>query len=215
MFGEDDHKFEIIWVNVALYVYYHIAAFYGLLVPKTGGTHLVQLGMILLSAFGMTVGAHQLFAHRSFKANKKLKAMLIFMHTAFCLHSVHDYARYHRSHHKFIDTNADPHNSKRGFFFTHMGWLLAKKHEEFEKFSKKIDIKDILTDKMVMFQHKYFLVLGFLIGFALPVSISWLFCGDSFITALNYNCFRHILIFHIALSTNSISHRYGYRPFDK
>lgn len=32
--------------------------------------------------------------------------------------------RDHRVHHKFTDTNADPHNSKRGLFFSHMvNWI--------------------------------------------------------------------------------------------
>ena len=31
-----------------------------------------------------------------------------------------------RLHHKASETQADPHNSKRGFFFSHMGWLCVK-----------------------------------------------------------------------------------------
>lgn len=30
--------------------------------------------------------------------------------------SIYDWARDHRVHHKFTDTDADPHNSKRGNF---------------------------------------------------------------------------------------------------
>ena len=30
-------------------------------------------------------------------------------------------------HHKFTETDADPHNSRRGMFFAHVGWLLTKK----------------------------------------------------------------------------------------
>ena len=35
-----------------------------------------------------------------------------------------------RVHHKFSETDADPHNAKRGFFFSHVGWLLVRKHPQ-------------------------------------------------------------------------------------
>lgn len=39
-----------------------------------------------------------------------------------------EWARDHRCHHKWSDSDGDPHNIKRGFFFAHMGWLMVKKH---------------------------------------------------------------------------------------
>lgn len=38
------------------------------------------------------------------------------------------WVRDHRQHHKYSDTDADPHNASRGFFFSHIGWLMSKKH---------------------------------------------------------------------------------------
>lgn len=38
------------------------------------------------------------------------------------------WVRDHRQHHKYSDTDADPHNASRGFFFSHVGWLMSKKH---------------------------------------------------------------------------------------
>lgn len=57
-------------------------------------------------------------------------------------------------HHKYSDTNADPHNSKRGFFFTHLGWIMMKEHPEFIKKSKNIDLSDIMSDPVVIFNEK-------------------------------------------------------------
>ena len=31
-----------------------------------------------------------------------------------------------RLHHKCSETQADPHNANRGFFFSHMGWLMVR-----------------------------------------------------------------------------------------
>ena len=41
--------------------------------------------------------------------------------------SIFHWSRDHWLHHKFSDTDLDPHTIKRGFFFAHVGWLLLKK----------------------------------------------------------------------------------------
>lgn len=58
-------------------------------------------------------------------------------------------------HHKYTDTNADPHNYKRGFFFAHMGWLLLRKHPDVKAKGARIPLDDIERDRIVMWQKKY------------------------------------------------------------
>jgi Fatty-acid desaturase len=62
--------------------------------------------------------------------------------------------RDHRVHHKFSETDADPHNSHRGFFFAHVGWLMQTKHPEVLRNGKMIDMTDILEDPVVAFHQK-------------------------------------------------------------
>lgn len=57
-------------------------------------------------------------------------------------------------HHKFTDTDADPHNSQRGLFFSHMGWLLVRKHQDVKTKGGTIDMSDLKNDPIVMFQKK-------------------------------------------------------------
>jgi stearoyl-CoA desaturase (delta-9 desaturase) len=57
-------------------------------------------------------------------------------------------------HHKFSETDADPHNATRGFFFSHVGWLLVRKHPDVREKGKTIDMSDINADQIVMFQKK-------------------------------------------------------------
>jgi stearoyl-CoA desaturase (delta-9 desaturase) len=64
------------------------------------------------------------------------------------------WARDHRQHHKYADTNADPHNSIRGFFFSHCGWLMVRKHPDVIRNGKTIDLSDLEADPVVMFQKK-------------------------------------------------------------
>lgn len=53
-----------------------------------------------------------------------------------------------------IALDADPHNSRRGFFFSHMGWLFVKKHPDIKLKGANIDMTDLESDPLVMFQKK-------------------------------------------------------------
>ena len=72
----------------------------------------------------------------------------------FVQNSVFDWVRDHRVHHKFSETDADPHNAHRGFFFSHVGWLMQKKHPEVIRRGRQVDMSDILADPLAKFHTK-------------------------------------------------------------
>lgn len=65
-----------------------------------------------------------------------------------------DWVRDHRVHHKYTETDADPHNAKRGFFFSHVGWLMMKKHPEVIKKGNLIDCSDLFQDPVIRFHQR-------------------------------------------------------------
>lgn len=71
--------------------------------------------------------------------------------------AAYHWARDHRVHHKYSETDADPHNATRGFFFSHIGWLLCKKHPEVKAKGKGVDLSDLKADPIIMFQKKWVL----------------------------------------------------------
>lgn len=58
-------------------------------------------------------------------------------------------------HHKYCDTDADPMNPKRGFFFSHFGWMLVEPHPMVMEKIDVLDLSDITSDELVMFQHRF------------------------------------------------------------
>lgn len=67
---------------------------------------------------------------------------------------IYEWARDHRVHHKYSETDADPHNATRGFFFAHIGWLLVRKHPDVIEKGRKLELMDLKEDKVVMFQRR-------------------------------------------------------------
>lgn len=120
---------------------------------------------------GITAGAHRLWAHRSFKAKWPARLFLIVINTIAFQDSVFNWVRDHRMHHKYSETDADPHNTSRGFFYSHIGWLLVKKHPDVTEKGKGLDLSDIRADPIVMFQHKYVKVKKVL-GVLFPIMVT-------------------------------------------
>lgn len=62
----------------------------------------------LVSNSGITAGAHRLWAHKGYKAKWQAKLILTFFNTIAHHLSIWDWVNYHRVHHKYQDTHADP-----------------------------------------------------------------------------------------------------------
>ncbi|XP_075149792.1 acyl-CoA Delta-9 desaturase [Haematobia irritans] len=166
--------------------------------------------------FGVTGGAHRYWTHRSFKANLPLRVILMLCFTAAGQNSLYDWVRDHRVHHKYSETDADPHNSNRGFFFAHVGWLMMYKHPEVLKRGRQLDMSDILADPVVRFHEKYFIPLKMLCCFIIPTAIPVYFWGEEWYLSFVMQCvFRYVYSLNFTWSVNSAAHLWGTRPYDK
>ncbi|XP_014485654.1 PREDICTED: acyl-CoA Delta(11) desaturase-like [Dinoponera quadriceps] len=168
-----------------------------------------------ISIIGVSAGAHRLWSHRSYKAKWPMKLILMILQTASYELSIHWWARNHRMHHKYSDTDADPHNPKRGFFFAHIGWFLVEKHPEYIKKLSKVDFTDLEQDPIVAFQKRWYMYLALIFAFILPPLIPYWCWGETLWCAWCANIVRCLLIMHITFSINSSAHRWGTRTYTK
>ncbi|XP_026281147.1 acyl-CoA Delta-9 desaturase-like [Frankliniella occidentalis] len=218
--AEDPYAWHIVWRNVIAFAYLHYAAVRGLYVFFSGGiafpTYLWTAVLVVLSAQGITAGAHRLWAHRAYKARLPLRVLLMLCQTLAFQNHIYEWVRDHRVHHKFTDTDADPHNASRGFFFSHMGWLMVRKHPDVRRKGAGVDMSDLEQDSVVMFQKKSYLVLMPLIAFFLPAYVPYKLWGESFWAAYYVSSMmRYVLSLHGTWLVNSAAHIWGMRPVDK
>jgi len=211
---------QIVWRNVALFTYLHLSALVGGYLLITGqvmfNTFLWGALFYFMSGLGITAGCHRYWSHKSYKAKTPLRLLLALFQTIAVQNSIHEWSRDHRVHHKYSETNADPHNAKRGFFFAHMGWLLSRKHPAVKAKGAGVDMSDLEADKIVMFQKKYYLQLVLLFCFIIPSAVPVLVWGESFFVAWFFvTQFRFCVILHWTWLVNSAAHLWGDRPYDK
>lgn len=214
----EKRSLHIVWRNVIAFIFLHIAGVYGgyLFFTQTmWKTRIFSFLLYVASALGITAGAHRLWAHKSYKARLPLRILLTIFNTIAFQDSVIDWARDHRMHHKYSETDADPHNATRGFFFSHIGWLLVKKHPDIKAKGHNVDMSDLWADPVLRFQKTHYLVLMPFACFILPTIIPMLW-GESmwnayFVCAL----FRYSFVLNVTWLVNSAAHKFGDKPYDR
>ncbi|XP_017026614.3 acyl-CoA Delta-9 desaturase [Drosophila kikkawai] len=214
----EDRKLPWVWRNIILFAYVHLAALYGLYLIFTQAKFATTLFSAVLYTCGMlgiTGGAHRLWAHRSYKAKWPLRLILIVFNTVAFQDAAYHWARDHRVHHKFSETDADPHNATRGFFFSHVGWLLCKKHPDVKEKGKGLDLSDLRADRILMFQRKHYYVMMPLACFILPTVIPKM-CWDESLMCSWFvaTMFRWCFQLNMTWLVNSAAHKYGGKPYD-
>ncbi|XP_051161066.1 acyl-CoA Delta-9 desaturase-like [Leptopilina boulardi] len=216
--SSNSFKAELRWMSITMITVVHMVAVYTLLTfPyfEKKRTFLFTYFMTQMVCFGVTAGAHRFWTHRSYKAKWPLRLILLYCFYTSGQNSVYNWVRDHRVHHKYSETNADPHNSDRGFFFSHVGWLMMQKHPEVIKRGNQIDMSDIYADPIVAFGEKYFYFFKGFLGFIIPIIIPIYFWNETLYYSITMSLLRYAYTLNCTWSVNSAAHMWGYKPYDK
>jgi stearoyl-CoA desaturase (delta-9 desaturase) len=117
----------------------------------------------------------------------------------------------HRVHHRFCDDNdVDPYSAGRGFWYSHIGWMLRNYPSATPDFNL---VKDLERDPMLRFQHRYYLPLVLLTNFGIPVALGLLF-NDFWGMILLAGVTRLVISHHVTFFINSLAHMWGTQPYN-
>jgi len=213
------HLAELKWLNfVVITVVHGIFLVKAFSFPYVACFDLVIFNTLYgsIGATGVSAGAHRLWTHRAYKATLPLRIILMLCHCSTGMGPVHEWVRDHRVHHKYVDTDADPYNARRGFFFSHVGWLFKKKHPKVIEMGKQVDMSDVLEDPVIQFQQKHYIPLLLGVGFIIPSIVPPLLWGSPWYWSIIGACVgRWVIILNLIWSINSVSHFFGNKPYDK
>ncbi|XP_073993498.1 acyl-CoA Delta-9 desaturase-like isoform X2 [Rhodnius prolixus] len=213
-------KNKLLWRRIISLFVLHAASVASIVYFILNGVHLLTFiwGVIVatIGGLGVTAGAHRLWTHRSYKAKPQLEILLLLFFSIAGQNTVYQWVLDHRVHHKYSDTDADPHNSKRGFFFSHCGWLMMKKGPEVIEKGKQIDMSDIKNNPYITWHNKYFFPLQVLLCFVMPVLVPIYFWNENLLVSFfALDVVRYTFALNSTWSVNSIAHIWGTKPYDK
>ena len=166
--------------------------------------------VLALNGLSITAGYHRLWSHRAYEASWPVRFVLMIFGTMTVQNSILNWSSGHRNHHRYVDDlDLDPYSAKRGFWFSHIGWMLR------DYPSGHLDYKnspDLLKDKMVMFQHNYYVPLALATNFGIPLAIGYM-VGDVAGVMLLAGLLRLVVSHHFTFFINSWAHVSGKQPY--
>lgn len=162
------------------------------------------------TGLSITAGYHRLWAHKSYEAHPIIKYFLLLGATLAVQSSAFDWCSGHRTHHRHVDDEYDdPYSAKRGFWFSHMDWMLHKYPSG--QYDYK-NIPDLKKDKVLQLQHKYY-GIWVIVTNVVVVGLAGLLTGDVLGTFLIAGLLRMVLTHHFTFFINSLCHMFGTRPY--
>jgi stearoyl-CoA desaturase (delta-9 desaturase) len=186
---------------------------------------LPSFGLVLFALFhflaftlGAALGYHRMLAHAAFEPHPALKALLLMLGAFAVTAPPVTFVAQHLAHHRDPETEADPHSAARGFWHSHVGWILSKRKLSVAPSRRMAD--DAMANWFERY-HAGFAILGLvlpaLVGGALgPVWYGQVaqFSLENALEGLLWGGFVRLAFgHHSVFAAASLSHLWGSRTF--
>lgn len=162
----------------------------------------LALGLFWGRLFFVTAGYHRYFSHRSFRMPRVAQAVMAFGGTTAAQKGPLWWASMHRNHHRYADTERDPHSPQKGFWWSHVGWILCDKFSE-----PDLDvIEDFARYPEIRFLNRFDWIGPWVVGLASFLIGGWSGLVVGFFLST-------VLLWHTTFLVNSAAHTFGRRRF--
>lgn len=192
--SQDQH---VSWLKAAPFILVHLLPLGALWTGVTWRAVILAIVLYAVRMFFITAGFHRYFAHRSYRLGRVMQFIMAFGSTTAAQRGPLWWAGYHRHHHQFSDMPEDIHSPLKGFWWSHVGWILSQKYKAtrtdlIKDFAKFPELRWLDTHYMIppailgLFCLLFAGLPGLFVGFFLSTVV--LYHGTFFI-----NSFAHII----------------------
>ncbi len=191
------------WKTSVPFIAFHVIAIAGTLVFGVTLKALVLcVTLYVVRIWFITAGYHRYFSHRSYRTSRWFQFVLAFGGGTAAQKGVLWWAGHHREHHRTSDTADDIHSPLRGFWWSHVGWILCDKYSA----TPTRRIRDFDRYPELRFLNRHDWLPPWILGTAcfLMAGLPGLFCGFMLST---------VLVWHNTFFVNSLAHVMGRRRY--
>ena len=191
------------WVSSIPFFLVHVACF-AVVFTGISTTALILLPIMFLSrSFFVTAAYHRYFSHKSYKLNRFWQFVFAFQAEASAQKGVLWWASNHRHHHRYSDTDIDIHSPRKGFWWSHVGWILSDKYKDTDLSA----IKDFAAYPELVWLDKHEGMPPWIYGIAAFAIGGWSGLVVGFVWST-------VFLWHSTFLVNSAAHVFGRRRYD-
>jgi len=190
------------WISSIPFFLVHLLPFAALWTGVTLFDWILCLTLYLLRMFFITAGYHRYFSHRAFRTSRAMQFVFAFGGGMAAQKGALWWAAHHRHHHRFSDQPNDVHSPRKGFWWSHAGWILCRKYD-----ATDLDAIPELADYAELrLLDRFHWLPPTLLGVACFLAGGWsaLWIGFFLSTVLTY---------HSTFCINSLTHVFGRRRY--
>ncbi|MEP6632622.1 MAG: acyl-CoA desaturase [Luteimonas sp.] len=213
--GALEHRID--WLRVAPFIGLHLACLGVLWVGVSATALWVALGSYALRMFAITAFYHRYFSHKSFRTSRAMQFVFGLLGASCVQRGPLWWAAHHRHHHRHADTALDVHSPRHlGFLRSHMGWFMTRGAFRTDETA----VPDLARYPELRWLDRYDIVVPVLYAAGLYALGAYLErsapqLGTSGPQLLVWGFFvSTIVLFHIAVTINSIAHQWGTRRYE-
>ena len=199
---ERDPAERVNWIASIPFLLLHVAV---LLSFVTGVTRTAVILFAVLfwgRMFFITAAYHRYFSHRSYKMGRVMQFIMAFGGASAAQKGPLWWASHHRNHHRYSDTDLDLHSPQKGFWWSHVGWILCDKNNEWNP----DDIRDFAKFPELRFITKHDWIAPWTVGVASFLIGGWSGLVFGFLGST-------VLLWHSTFFVNSLAHVMGRRRY--
>ena len=159
-----------------------------------------------LGGLGITVLYHRAWAHNAVRLSRPVEYFFAVISTLVPQTAARSWVSSHIQHHQHTDSDLDPYNIGRGFWWAHFEWIILSPTPPV-LLPARLD-----SHPVMLWQERYYWPISALMNIIIPVGIS-LACGAPWWGGLLLSSLRLVLASHVVYSVNSVCHYWGTRPY--
>lgn len=162
----------------------------------------------LCGSIGICLGYHRLLAHRSLRLPKYLEYVVVTIGALALQGGPIFWVGTHRMHHAFTeDDERDPYSAHRGFWWSHILWLIYPQGQTFDTAAHEKFAPKLAQNAYYRWLNRYYALLQLPLGLLLYTLGGWSYVLYGLVV-------RVVVLWHSTWLINSATHLWGYRTFD-
>jgi len=205
--AETAKKWPLDWFNIGFIGTVHLLALLAFFTFSWKAVVVAACLWWVTGSLGIGLGFHRLLTHQGFSSPRWLRAFLAVCGTLAVQGGPIAWVAGHRVHHAFSDKDLDPHDSRRGFWYAHVGWIFRRDPRTGLFDNYRHYAKDLVAEPFMMFLDRWYVVLQVALGLILLAWGGWSFVVWGVFVRLAFG-------WHCTWLVNSAAHKFGYQTYD-